>query len=201
MSEEWRDSDDPAPPRGDLDKATPDLLHGFDNAPAGLQHVLRDAVKRLEAMTIMHGAVACGRISDIRIHVQPLVQYADRNEKSYIKNAATRLLDEYVGEDGMKPTDARWDEAMATLQKEDERVFVAIVMGTPRHLVYWNWKFAYSVDNNVRTRRSRLFRRDAAKRHVASAEHARKRYGADAVRTADEQDGHGPPHRQPANRR
>ena len=70
MADELRDNEDPRPPRARLDKAHPDLLHGFEEAAAGVQYTLRDAVKRYERETIepLGGVTSSGRIGDVRIH-------------------------------------------------------------------------------------------------------------------------------------
>lgn len=183
MRDEQRDHEDPRPPRARLDKAYPDLVHGFKEAPAGVQHVLRDATERLErrALDRKAGIESCGRIIDIRIHTQAARQHRSAKEKRRVENAATDVLDEcLIASKGTPAEEARWAEAMSALEKEDERVFVAVVIATPVHLVYWNWRFAYSVPADNSRRETRRFRDDVEKRKVANAENASRRYGKDA---------------------
>lgn len=183
MGNEQRDNEDPKPPRARLNKAHPDLLHGFDEAPAGIQHVFRDAVERLEREKIdeLPGLDSCGRIDDIRIHTQAARQYRNDKEKRRIAKAASRILDDcMIADTGSPEEKARWKEAIAALEKEDERVFVTVVTGAPIHLVYWDWKYAYSVPARSERRKTRRFLRDIKRGQVANAENARRRYGKKA---------------------
>lgn len=92
--------------------------------------------------------------------------------------AASRLLDDCLLADTRTAEEtARWDEAMAMLEREDERVFVTVVTASPVHLVYWNWRFAYSVPAKSGRRKTQRFLRDVERRNVANAENATRRYG------------------------
>lgn len=185
---ERRDFEDPKPPRARLDRAYPDLLHGFDEAPAGVQHVLRDAVSRLEREQIepVPGGPSSGRIGDVRIHTQARVQYAESGEKKRIVGYAESVLDALLEKHGGVPhgphgggfCDPRWDDALATLEKEGERVFVAVVLAIPYDLVYWDWRFAYTVANRPLGRPLKRLRRDLRRRRVAHRDYAVQRYGA-----------------------
>ena len=104
------------------------------------------------------------------------------------------MLDELLeGADETPIDDARWHEAMATLEKEDERVFVAVILGTPRNFVYWNWRFAYSVENDALGKVHEQFASDVARRTVADAEHAAARYGTERVIVDTKTSGKNPP--------
>lgn len=106
--------------------------------------------------------------------------YANPREKSRIVQSATRVLEESEFE---KDSDAqqRFDEALAALRREEERVFVAVLLGGSRDIVYWNWLYGYTVVSRKLEKgsnRARFnFNADLGQRRVAAPELARARYG------------------------
>ena len=41
--------------------------------------------------------------------------------------------------------EARFEEALAAMQVEEERIFVCVLLGNHLDLVYWNWRYGYSI--------------------------------------------------------
>ena len=166
------------PPRHDFYSSKPDLLRGWTEAGAGLKHILADA----EARAPLHPETSLGthsRFGDVRLHTQYRQTYADPHEKARITRAATAILDACVNATGDEMT-KRFEEAMAAQRREDERVFVAAILGSTLDLVYWNSAYGYTVNSTWRlnTPERRLFNADLGRRRLAAPELARHRYGA-----------------------
>ena len=172
----FREDDDP--PLHDARSAIPDLLRGWREAGSGLERVLKDA----ESRAVFHPDTVFGtvnRFADVRVHTQVRQTYVDSREKSRIVEAATRILEQAL--DDKEPVrEQRFDEALSVLRREEERVFVTVLLGATRDLVYWNWRYGYTlVADPVANREDRVrFHADMGRRRVAAPELARGRYGA-----------------------
>lgn len=184
---QFREDDDP--PRHDLRTPGPDLLRGWDEAGKNLTAILKDAEARLK----LHPDTLLGtsnRFRDIRVHLQVRQTYGNPDEKRRIVNTATRILEQTEGAENPIQKQ-RFDEALAVLAREEERVFVAVLLGATRDLVYWNWRYGYTlVGDQLAEREARAgFNRDVGKRRLAAPRFARDRYGdlvTDAASAADE---------------
>lgn len=169
-----RDPDDQAP--GGTDGPGPELLRGYRHAGLRLEEVLRDATRRLVGAP----ECACGsatKFADIRMHTQYRRDYAEPQEKDRILQAADGVLRacaERTDADGVQ----RFDEALAVLRAEGERIFVVTLLGCSWDLVYWNWEYGYTIDAANRCSGRGAFRRDVTYRRVASPALAVRRYGA-----------------------
>ena len=64
------------------------------------------------------------------------------------------------------------------MQMEEERVFVCVLLGNHRDLVYWNWRYGYSLATFTSARGRAVFATDLDQRCIASPALARSRYGA-----------------------
>ena len=71
------------------------------------------------------------------MHTQVLQTYANPHEKSRIVQAANRILEHTVW-DKEPVQERRFYEALGALRREEERVFVTVLLGATRDLVYWN---------------------------------------------------------------
>ena len=175
MEPQYYEDDDP--PRNEIDSIRPDLLRGWDGAGSALGTLLKDA----ESRVILHPDTKIGtrnRYHDIRIHTQYRQTYADPHEKTRIIKTSSAILDataETKDEELVK----HFEEALAALRHEEERVFVAAVLGATRDLVYWNWRYGYTVNAawNLNNAERRRFRTDVERRLLAAPELARHRYG------------------------
>ncbi len=171
----FREDDDP--PLHDRRSPIPDLLRGWNEAGARLTEILADAESRAR----FHPETLFGtgnRFTDVRIHTQVRQTYANPQEKSRIVRATTRVLDETVEIKEPEP-EQRFYEALAALRQEEERVFVTVLLGATRDLIYWNWRYGYTLianpiaDGEERAR----FNADIGRRRVAAPELAKSRYG------------------------
>ena len=169
---------------GSNGERAPDLLTGFNDAGERLGAVLVDAQRRL---VLAEGgedeALANPRIGDVRIHTQYRQDYARRAEKRSIVDAAEAVLDEtlYVKD---PEADARFEEALSALQVEEERIFVCVLLGSHWDLVYWNWRYGYSVARFTNDRGRASFATDLEHRSIASPALARTCYGGAIISVA-----------------
>ena len=171
----FREDDDP--PLYDMRSPIPDLLRGWCDAGPCLTAMLKDAESRAK----FHPDTLFGtnnRFGDIRIHTQLRQTYANPREKMQIVRMATRILDDTVSD--KEPTrQERFYEALATLRREEERVVVAVLLGATRDLVYWNWRYGYTLIGRpiAEAGERAVFDGDIGRRRVAAPEFARARYG------------------------
>lgn len=175
-----RDPDD-GPPNG-ADEPGPELLRGYRHAGLQLEEVLEDAIHRLMGAP----KCSCGwgsKFADIRMHTQYRQDYADTREKDRILQAADGVLRACAERNDAEGVQ-RFDEALAVLRMEGERIFVVTLLGCTWDLVYWNWEYGYTVDAANRTAGRGVFRRDVAYRRVASPALASRRYGGAVLGTA-----------------
>ena len=130
----------------DLDEVTPDLLTGYAEAGRELTWALRDAERRIKQEQYEDHRFA-PRMGDVRLHIQYRQQYRDPRDKARIIRAADRVLNETLKDSIAKrePAASRFNEALAAMAAEDERIFVLVLIGNICHLVYWNWNFGYSI--------------------------------------------------------
>ena len=157
----------------------PDLLTGFDHAGERLAAVLADTQRRL--LLANDGKTPANhRIADIRVHTQYRQDYATTAEKHSIIEAAENVLDEtlLVNE---PEAEARFEEALAAMQVEEERIFICVVLGNHLDLVYWNWRYGYSVSTCTSRHGRVLFATDLDRRRVASPALAARRYGETVI--------------------
>ena len=114
---------------------------------------------------------------------EALQDYARRAEKGTIVDAAENVLDEtlLVKE---PEADARFEEALAALQIEEERIFVCVLLGNHWDLVYWNWRYRYSVARFTNDRGRASFAADLEHRSIASPALARTCYGGAIISVA-----------------
>ena len=73
--------------------------------------------------------------------------------------------------------EARFEEALAAMQVEEERIFVCVLLGNHLDLVYWNWRYGYSISTCTSRHGRALFATDLDRRRVASPALAPTRYG------------------------
>ena len=73
----------------------------------------------------------------------------------------------------------RFEEALAILRREEERVFVAAVLGATQDVMYWNWTYGYTVTSGYKNRSEerRRFTADLGRHRLAAPVLARHRYG------------------------
>ena len=169
--------EDDEPHQGSLESLAPDLLSGWRGAGRDFTAMLRDAENRVA----FHPETMFGtssRLGDIRLHTQVRRTYADPNEKARIVRAAGGILDATY-DDKTPEGSARSAEALAAMRLEDERVFVAAILGATRDLVYWNWRYGYTVKSyeSRGTPERQRFNTDLTKRRLAAPELAQQRYG------------------------
>ena len=171
----FREDDDP--PLHDIRSPIPDLLRDWHEAGPRLTEILKDAESRARFHPDTPFCTV-NRFSDVRVHTQVRQTYADPHEKSRIVLAATRILKHTVEAKG-PVEDQRFYEALSALRREEERVFVTVLLGATRDLVYWNWRYGYTLigrataDDRERAR----FRADVGRRRIAAPELSRARYG------------------------
>ena len=91
--------------------------------------------------------------------------------------AARAVLDATLQDKDAEPN-ARSAEALAAHRLEEERVFVAAILGATRDVVYWNWRYGYTVKSyeSRTTPERQRFNTDLTKRPLAG-ELAGQRYG------------------------
>ena len=169
--------EDDDPPQHEIDSIRPDLLRGWDGAGRALATLIEDA----ESRVVLHPTTKIGtrnRYHDIRIHTQDRQTYADPHEKTRIIKTSSAILDA-TAETTDEELTKRFEEALAALRLEEERVFVAAVLGATRDLVYWNWRYGYTVNAawNLNNAERRRFGTDVERRLLAAPELARHRYG------------------------
>ena len=161
------------------DGTAPDRLRGYRKAGERLSEVMTDAEHRL---ILAPETFKVKRFGDIQIHTQARQDYANRLEKSRIMAGALQILNETLTV--KDPTSiARFQEAIAALRNEEERIFVVVLTGTPWTFVYWNWRYGYALDGVGRNLEQRVFHKDVRQHRVASPELARQRYGSAVVHT------------------
>ena len=171
----FREDDDP--PLHGLRSAVPDLLRGWDDAGPRLTAILENAESRAK----FHPDTLFGtsnRFGDVRMHIQVRQTYANPHEKARIVKAATRILDETVFD--KEPTQQEpFYEALSALRREEERVFVAVLLGATRDLVYWNWRYGYTLIGRpiAYADERAVFDGDIGRWRVAAPELARARHG------------------------
>ena len=159
----------------------PDLLTGYREAGAGLDHARRDAEHRL---LLAPDSRWGRRFGDVEVHTQCRIDYADRYDKARIVRAATSILNRLVDRHKTSAEAARYGEALTTLRHEEERVFVAVFLGNVWHLAYWDWTYAYTIDAQRATPGRRRFEWDLRYRRIATPELAAERYGNALVRSS-----------------
>lgn len=111
------------------------------------------------------------------MHTQYRKQYASRAERQRIVQATSKVLDATVVDTTDPTMNECFEEALAALRAAEERVFVAVFRGNIWSLVFWDWRFAYAIDEWNASRGRRRFRRDWKSRRVASPARAAQRYG------------------------
>ena len=163
------DSEDPAP----------DLLAGYHDAGQALEAAIRQA---RSILTLAPGVGPPARFRDLGVHTQYRKQYASRAERQRILQATSTVLDETVFDTTDPEKNQRFDEALAALREVEESVFVAVFRGNIWSLVFWDWRFAYAIDEWNASRGRRRFRRDWKARRVASPAGAAQRYGGAIAR-------------------
>ena len=171
----FREDDDP--PLYDIRSSIPDLLRGWHEAGPRLTEILEDAESRARFHPeTLFGTV--NRFGDVRVHTQVRQTYADPHEKSRIVVAANRILDDTL-ESKEAEREQRFWEALAALRREEERVFVTVFLGATRDLVYWNWRYGYTLiaDPIAEGEGRARFNSDVGRRRIAAPELARTRYG------------------------
>ena len=174
-------SDDP--PESD-DGPGPDMLRGYKDAGAAFAAVLTDAERRLiMAPDALFGFNA--RFGDIRVHTQYRQDYADPKEKERIIRTADHMLAQTVLVKNPPSAQDRFEEALAAMRIEDERVFVCTILGSVWDFVYWNWRYGYTLDSQSTATGMKRFTTDLRYRRVASPALAKQRYGEAVLRTAD----------------
>lgn len=160
---------------GDYPK--PNGVTGYENAGSGLKRVLADAERRV---TATDAPEPVQRITDILVHIQPATNYENAEAKEAIMEASMLVLEAMPAAADMTPEQrARWNEAMAALRAEEERVFVVVITSNVGTLVYWNWDFAYRTGNAYSDAAKNPVVDDAMRRSVASPEKARRAYGTE----------------------
>ena len=161
----------------------PDMLTGYDKAGSCFEAVLRDAEKRLllAGERTNGNLVVPARVGDVTLHTQHRATYADPTEKERIVEAAYQILQKTARND--KPeAQLRFQEALAAMTHEEERVFIVIVTSNVRDFVYWNWEHGYTLDSWRRGNGWKRFRTDTWRRKVAAPNAARAAYREAIVR-------------------
>lgn len=151
----------------------PDMLDGAKDAGKMLDRALKDAAARLQRWENEDDTERFPtKMGDIRVHTQPRKQYADADEKSAVMHDAERILEETLDDamEGKSPARDRFDEALAVLATEEERVFVVVITGNQWNPVYWDGAFGYAVPGLARGRDDSVFAHDAERHRVASPE-------------------------------
>ena len=159
------------------------MLTGYDNAGESLDAVLRDAERRL----LLAGERTCGnltapaRLGDVSVHTQYRSTYADPHEKRRIVRACEQVLNKTLCVEE-EEAQVRFQEALAAMTQEDERIFVVVLTGNVWDFVYWNWSHGYTLDAWEKNAGWKRFRNDAKRRKVAAPSLAQAAYGNAVVR-------------------
>ncbi len=165
------------------------MLTGYDNAGESFGAVLRDAERRLllAGERNYRNLVVPARLTDLEVHTQHRSTYAEPKDKQRIVRAADQILQETVLDDEPEAK-LRFDEALAVMEQEDERIFVVTLTGNIWDFVYWEWRHGYTIDAWERSTEWKRFHRDVRRRKVAAPELARAAYG-DAIMNVSSEEG------------